>query len=131
MGYLLSICALIAIGVLGSAAQAQDRSEEECSRLHPAIKSPVEMVTCTADLLGSQRQLNDALSRLRSIEEPKQRAPVDRAHKLWLAFRDAECARKAVGQVGSTMHSSDIIACRAVLNRARAMDVERELQDRR
>jgi uncharacterized protein YecT (DUF1311 family) len=123
MRYLLPACVLFAIAVLSSAEQAQERSEEECSRLQPAIRSPVEIVACTADLAGSQRQLNLALSRLRSGEAPKQRPPIERAHRLWLAFRDAEYARKAAGEAGSTMNSSDDIACKAVLNRDRAAEI--------
>lgn len=131
MRYLLPALAFVAFAVLGSAGRAQERSEDECSRLQPAIRSPVEMATCTVDLAGSQRQLETALSRLQNSENSKHRSMIEKAHRLWLGFRDAECARKAGGYVGSTMHSSDIIACTAAMNRNRAAEIRQELLARR
>jgi hypothetical protein len=50
------VCALVlGFSTITLTAQAVDKNpEDECMRLHPEITSPVEMVTCTSDLKGSQ-----------------------------------------------------------------------------
>ncbi|WP_425335952.1 lysozyme inhibitor LprI family protein [Sphingomonas kaistensis] len=87
------------------------------------------MVTCTSNLASSQRQLTVALSQLRRSESPMRGALIVKAHKVWLAFRDAECAPKADGYLGNTMNSSSIIACTAAMNYSRAAELRREFRN--
>lgn len=107
------------------AANAQAQDEEECLRLHPEIRSPVEMVACTWDVAGSERRLADAVDRLVRRVEPGRTPLLERAQGAWLAYRDAECSYEA-GPVRNTMSSSYVIACTADMNRARAAELDGE-----
>ena len=130
MSRLLTAMAFLALAV-GTTSYAQVRSEDECSRRRPSLTSPLEMVSCTFDLDGSQRLLEAALAQSRKAVPSEQRPLVTEAHRLWIAFRNAECARQAGGYPGNTMNSSDVVACTATMNRNRASQLRRELQVKR
>ena len=111
-------------------AHAQERSEEQCLRLHPEIMSPVEMVSCSWDITGSTKSMNSALKNLSNRLPEEQRPLLEDVQRAWVSFRDAECVWRASGTASNTINSSDIIACTADMNRARAKHLESELRER-
>ena len=123
------LAALIALAVVGTPCRAQERSEDDCLRLHPAIRSPVEMVTCTSDIMGSKQALDAAMSELRARVPADYRSALDKVQRAWIVHRDTQCRWEAGGNPGSTEHSSAIIGCMADMNRKRA-DYLRDEKDR-
>ena len=121
---------LFCLGLLaiGSAARADEKDEGECMRLHPEITSPVEVVTCTSDIEGSRKKLNAAYGALARKVPADALTLLEKAQRSWLAYRVAQCDYNAGGNIGSTGNSSDIIACTANMNRARATDLEDDLK---
>lgn len=101
---------------------AQEKDEDECLRLRPAIRSPVEMARCTSDLDGSELALQRAYSALRRRAGSEALPDLEKAQKAWITFRDAECEYSAGGS--GTGHSSAVIACMADMNRAKAKELE-------
>ena len=123
-------CALV-LGFLAITltAQAVDRTpEDECMRLHPEITSPVEMVACTSDLQGSQDALEVSYSTLGKQVFADRFPQLERAETAWLSFRDAQCEYNAGGYPGNTMNTSDVIYCKATMNRERAAELEADLK---
>jgi uncharacterized protein YecT (DUF1311 family) len=119
---------LLCLGLLAisSAARADEKDEDECMRLHPEITSPVEVVTCTSDIEGSRKRLNAAYVVLAKKVPANALTLLEKAQRSWLAYRIAQCDYNAGG--GGTGHSSDVIACTANMNRARAADLEDDLK---
>jgi uncharacterized protein YecT (DUF1311 family) len=121
----LALGAFIALP-FAAAVSAQERSEAECSQLHPEIPTPVEMVWCTSDIEGSEATVDEAERQLHLRLPDEYRATFDAAQGAWRAYRDLECAFEAAGFSG-TGQSSAVIACEAGMNRARAEELTREL----
>lgn len=106
--------------VMASTAHAQVRDEDECPRLQPSITSFIEIVTCTFDLPGSEQALSQSVNRHRAQLPAERRNALNEAQRAWSRRSDAQCWKGAEGPVGSTMHSSSVIACTADMNRERA-----------
>lgn len=119
-----------AVAVSGSVAWSEERNEDECLRLQPGIASPVEMATCTSDLLGSKRAVADALANLRAHIPLENRNQLEKAQRAWLFYRDTRCSWEAGGNPGSTGNSAAVIACTADMNRERAKYLRDDLKDR-
>jgi uncharacterized protein YecT (DUF1311 family) len=121
---------LLSIGwlALAPAAQAEDKDEDECLRLFPGIRSPVEMVRCTFDIEGSEERLRSAYVALQAQEGAEKAWALKKAQEAWAAYRKATCDYEAGGNPGSTGHSSDFIACTATMNITRADALERQLK---
>lgn len=116
--------------LFSSDANAQERSEDECLRLHPEISSPVEMASCTWDVSRSTQSMSSSLTKLSNRLSAEQRPLLEEAQQAWVSFRDAECTWRAGGKAGNTISTSDVIACTAEMNRARAKHLEDELRQR-
>ena len=117
--------------------QAEEMNEEECSRLHPEIVSPVEMTICTSDLEGSRTRLNTAYRSLIDVLSQDSNASskaaiqlLDKSQKSWLSFRNAQCKYETGGMDG-TIESSDEVACMENMNRIRAAYLEGEVSRRK
>lgn len=119
MKLLFPLTATVALALVGTAGRGQERNEDECLRLRPSIQSPVEMAACTFDIDGSNDSLRSAYEDLSARVRPEYRRSLKQAQKAWIAYRDAQCAYEARDHPG-TMGSSDVIACTAKMNRARA-----------
>lgn len=128
--FLLGVLALI------PPVAAQERSEDECLKLHPEIRSPVEMVRCTFDIDASEASLRSAYetaelvraSETAELASPESRSRLKKAQKAWLSFRDRQCDFEAGGT--GTGRSSSIIACKADMNRARAKELDQASYDK-
>jgi uncharacterized protein YecT (DUF1311 family) len=110
----------LAILLVATPAFSQQRTEDECVRRHPNRTAAVEIVSCTFDSSGARMALKRALHRLLTTVPAERRAQLLRSQATWATARDAQCAYEAGGFGGSTGNSSDIIACVADSNRARA-----------
>jgi uncharacterized protein YecT (DUF1311 family) len=126
--FLLSLSLCLVLSNTCTVTHAAEKSLEECVRLYPKMTSPVEEVTCTSDLEGSRKRLNTAYGALAKTLDTDALHRLERAQKSWLAFRIAQCEYEAGGPPHNTMDSSDMIRCTANLNRARATNLESELQ---
>ncbi len=120
---------VIATLACSTAANAQERTEDQCSKLHPEITSPVEMVTCTSDLAGSTKVLNRAYGLAAKTVEGDQLTALEKAQRAWLDFRNAECQLETDGIPGSTGFDSGVILCTADMNRRRAAELQKLAQD--
>ncbi len=107
---------------------AAERTEAECTHMHPEMTSPVEMAACTSDVAGSQQALDSAYNTLRQRIYASQIPVLETVEKSWLAYRDAQCEYNSGGYAGNTSSTSDIIACKADMNRARANELEGDLK---
>lgn len=115
---------------LHSGASAQVRSEDECSRMHPEIESPVEYAKCTSDSENAERAMREAYSELRSKVSGEYRVLLDKAQSTWIANRDAQCAFEAGGYPGNTGWSSAVVDCVASANRKRTEYLKDDLKHR-
>ena len=109
-------------------AGAQVRSEAQCLEAHPEIRSPVEMATCTSDLEGSRRRLEQAHVRLIRRISWQYLAALHEAQSAWETYRDAHCRLDAGAPGGGTMQSAAVVGCEAEMNRARAAELDREAE---
>ena len=117
------LAALILTDISARPEYAQPISEDECARRQPGMTSPLEMVTCTSDIAGSQARLRNAYSTLAKRVGKRALPELAAAQRAWLAYRNAQCAFDAGEYAGSTMHYSSIITCTADMNRTRAAEL--------
>jgi uncharacterized protein YecT (DUF1311 family) len=107
------------------AASAQERTEDQCAALHPDATSPVEMATCTSDLDGSKKLLNRAYGVLAKELQGDRLSALEKAQRLWVDYRIAECQLETGGVPGSTGYDSGVISCTAEMNRRRAAELQK------
>lgn len=111
--------------VYSIATSAQERTEDQCAALHPEATSPVEMATCASDLDGSKKLLNRAYGVLAKELQGDRLSPLEKAQRLWVEYRVAECQLETGGGPGSTGHDSGVISCTADMNRRRAAELQK------
>jgi uncharacterized protein YecT (DUF1311 family) len=109
-------------------SQAQVRNEDQCLRLQPGIRSPVEMARCTFDLHGSESALNSAVAEARAAQTSERRREFDAFQHSWVKYRDALCSWEAGGIPGSTGNMAAVIACVADRNRERTRYLRQDAQ---
>ena len=52
---------------VATAARADERTEDECKKLHPEITSSVDTEYCTSDLDGSEMAMDEGVKKLRQL----------------------------------------------------------------
>jgi uncharacterized protein YecT (DUF1311 family) len=102
-------------------APAEGASEETCND----AKSTTEIVQCLATQTAIwDRRLNTAYQKLLASLPPRQRERLRNAQRLWVQFRDANCAYFASGQGSITRIEAG--QCMLRLTAARAQELEEQ-----
>ncbi len=106
------------IGAAVSAlAGAQGEPEQECG-----VSTP-EMVDClNAKTAEWDKRMTIAYQRLRNSVEPKQRAQLLAAQRLWIQYRDANCLYYSLGE--GSIARVEAADCMLRMTKGRALELE-------
>jgi uncharacterized protein YecT (DUF1311 family) len=119
---LVALALVVAAPLLrAETAPAEGAPEENCND----AKSTTEIVQCLATQTAIwDRRLNTAYQKLLSTLPPRRRDRLRNAQRLWVQFRDANCAYFASGQ-GSIVRI-EAGQCMLRLTAARAQELEEQ-----
>lgn len=118
LGFLLClICSLSA----RSFAQHMNAPDSPCTG--PA--STLEATNCfTATWEAADKQLDNAYGRVREVLSPDERKDLQEAERLWMKFRDADCAAERNLYKGGSAGPMAYAACVAVQTQQRTEDLK-------
>jgi uncharacterized protein YecT (DUF1311 family) len=113
------LIAVVCVAVLWTEPLQAEPKEEDCNDR----KSTVDIVECLATQAAVwERRLNTAYQKLMEDLPAPRRDRLRSAQRLWLQFRDANCAYFASGS--GTIARVDAAQCLLRLNAARAIELE-------
>jgi uncharacterized protein YecT (DUF1311 family) len=88
------------------------------------LNTQTEMNQCfAARARRADAALNASWARLMAKAGPG-KAPYLKAQRLWIQFRDAECAAEPVSSPDGSMHGMEVSACMADLTEARTKTID-------
>ena len=117
----LSFASLAGIALLPLAAAAQDLGP--CGN----AATTTGIVMCLSNLArNDDRRLNAAYTALQAVIEPHQKEPLRASQRLWISYRDANCAFYAAGD--GTISRIKAAACLHSMTDARAAELEAAAQ---
>ena len=129
MNLRLHIAIVCALGISSSAWADANRFGDEyapCGQKN----STIEIVECVGALTAAwDRRLNVAYRELIDDMEPKSRERLRAAQRLWIQYRDANCAWYGGGE--GTIARIEAAECLRSMTAARAMELEGEAEPNR
>jgi uncharacterized protein YecT (DUF1311 family) len=113
------VCAAFALVVLAAPLRAEPAAAEDCN----AANSTAEIMQCLATQTAVwDRRLKTAYQKLLETLPPRRRERLRNAQRLWLQFRDANCAY--FGSRAGTIARVEAGQCMLRLTSARAQELE-------
>jgi uncharacterized protein YecT (DUF1311 family) len=117
--WLLAIAGVLLFATCAVAQEKEDIPDPECDG------GTMQMVQCLAEATAKwDKRLNEAYREaLNDKETPKeQRAQLQKAQRLWLQFRDANCEYYALGEGSISRLNAE--SCMLDMTKARAKELE-------
>lgn len=79
------------------------------------------------DFAAADKRLNDIYQKLTAKISPQGRARLRDVEKIWIQFRDQECAFETLGTVDGSIHPLVLLECKTGLTEQRIKDLEAQV----